>query len=143
MVASTRSGRSGRRLSSSRWLRVIVLSSLVLTAIFATGQSSALAANSGTVTCIDQEQVVGVWVNVSGGASNFATRSGSGYSQHWSYNTQGRPYSLTVGCGGSTASWRYSTSTPYYSTGWSSVSCFPGGSYGYGTAYVYNRCYNG
>ena len=111
--------------------------------LVAVGTQEASAANGGTAMCADQSKVVGVWVNVSGGTSGWASRSGSGYSQNWSYNTQGRSYSLTVGCGGTTARWATSTSTPYFSKSWSSVTCFPGGSYGFGTAYVYNRCYNG
>jgi len=113
---------------------------VVLVCALAVGQGNARAANSGTEMCVDQEAVVGVWVNVSGGASGWASRWGSGYYQGWSYNTQGRPYSLTVGCGGSPSSWRYSTSTPYYSY-WSNIDCFPGWAYGLGGIYAYNRCY--
>ncbi len=109
----------------------------------AAAEGSALAANAGYATCMNQAAVVGVWVNVSGGSSGWAWRSGSGFQQRWSYNTQSRSYSLTVGCGGSPASWQASTSTPYYSTNWSNVSCFPGYSYGFGSIYVRDRCYAG
>ena len=117
------------------------LAGLAAIAMLAIGTDSAVAANSGSATCVNQAPVVGVWVNVSGGTSGWAARSGSGFAQNWSYNTQGKSYSLTVGCGGTPSAWRWSTSTPSYSTTWSHVMCFPGGSYGYGTAYVYNRCY--
>lgn len=101
----------------------------------------AYAANAGTAMCANQDTVVGVWVNVSGGTSGWAARSGSGYSQHWSYNTQGKSYSLTVGCGGTPANWAVSTSTPSYKTTWTNVTCFPGWGYGLGTVWVKDRCY--
>lgn len=106
------------------------------------GAGAASAANGGYAMCADQSPVVGVWVNVAGGTSGWATRYGSGYQQRWAYNTQGRSYSLTVGCGGTPQRWAASTSTPYYGA-WSNVTCFPGYSYGYGSSYVANRCYNG
>ena len=59
-----------------------------------------------------------------------------GYSQNWSFNTQGKSYSLTVGCGGTPAKWKTSTSTPSYKTTWSNIMCFPGGSYGLGSVFV-------
>jgi hypothetical protein len=103
--------------------------------------AAAQAANAGTAMCANQDPVVGVWVNVSGGSSGWAARNGSGYYQSWSYNTQGKSYSLTVGCGGTPASWKTSTSTPSYRTTWSNVTCFPGWSYGLGTVLVKDRCY--
>lgn len=141
MVTSNYACCVGRHGRGVRMLRRAALAGLVIVAGMAIGQGSATAANSGSATCANQDPVVGVWVNVSGGQSGWASRSGSGFSQNWSYNTQGRSYSLTVGCGGTPARWKASTSTPSYSTTWSHVMCFPGGSYGYGTAYVYNRCY--
>lgn len=102
--------------------------------------SPAMAANSGTVMCADQSTVVGVWVEVSGGRSGWATRSGSGYSQRWSYNTQAKSYSLHVGCGGTPQKWAYSTKTTFTTTK-ANATCFPGGSYGLGTVFVYNKCY--
>jgi hypothetical protein len=126
-----------RRLAST--VAVAVATAGLMTA----GAGAANAANSGYATCMNQANVVGVWVNVSGGRSGWASRSGYGYQQRWSYDTQGRSYSLTVGCGGSPSNWAASTSTPYYNSTWSSVSCFPGWSYGFGSTMVANRCYNG
>lgn len=119
------------------------IAGLVAAGGLAFAQGSAVAANSGYATCANQDAVVGVWVNVSGGSSGWASRTGSGYQQQWSYNTQSRSYSLTVGCGGSPARWAASTSTPHYSTGWSSVTCFPGWAYGFGGVYAHGRCYSG
>ncbi|MEV0129357.1 hypothetical protein AB0H83_12975 [Dactylosporangium sp. NPDC050688] len=112
-------------------------------AIVGLGAAPASAANSGSAMCANQDPVVGVWVNVSGGTSGWASRSGSGYSQNWSYNTQGKSYSLTVGCGGTPQQWAASTSTPYYSTSWAHVICFPGWAYGVGGIYAHDRCYAG
>jgi hypothetical protein len=128
-------------LKTGGWLRRTLLTAAIAAGGLMGMHGSALAANGGNAMCMNQWPVVGVWVNVSGGTSGWAGRSGSGYSQHWSYNTQGRPYSLTVGCGGSPQVWASSTSTPYYSTGWSNVDCFPGWSYGFGSIYVRDRCY--
>jgi hypothetical protein len=125
-----------RRLASA------VAVAVATAGLVATGAGAANAANSGYAMCMNQANVVGVWVNVSGGRSGWASRSGYGYQQRWSYDTQGRSYSLTVGCGGSPSNWAASTSTPYYSY-WSSVSCFPGWSYGFGSTMAANRCYNG
>jgi len=127
-----------------RWIRMLTAGCALSFVAIAGGLSAAnvaSAANSGSVMCANQSTVVGVWVQVSGGTSGWASRSGSGYYNFWSYNTQGRPYILTVGCGGSPARWGSSSSTPFYSTNWSNVTCFPGGSYGFGSIYVYNRCY--
>jgi hypothetical protein len=129
---------AGRRRALS--LCVAVMASTVMIGL---GAAPAYAANSGTEMCVNQDPVVGVWVNVSGGTSGWASRTGSGYSQTWSYNTQGKSYSLTVGCGGTPAHWNASTSTPYYSTSWSNVFCFPGWAYGLGGIYAHDRCYAG
>ncbi|HJQ07206.1 MAG TPA: hypothetical protein VJ872_17280 [Nocardioides sp.] len=130
--------------SRLRSITLAVVATLALLAGgFTFGAGTASAATSGYAMCANQANVVGVWVNVSGGVSGWATRTGSGYSQRWAYNTQGRSYSLTVGCGGTPQSWAASTSTPYYSTSWSNVTCFPGWSYGFGSVYAANRCYAG
>lgn len=135
--------RPGGRSVLRRCLGMIVLAGALCAGLVTTNSGVASAANGGTAMCANQANVVGVWVNVSGGRSGWATRRGSGFSQSWSYNTQGRPYSLTVGCGGTPAKWAASTSTPSYSTTWSNVVCFPGWGYGFGTIYVKDRCYRG
>lgn len=134
---------SGSRFSSEvcRKVSMLAASAALVSGLSAAATGTASAANAGSVTCANQSAVVGVWVNVSGGVSGWASRSGSGYQQYWSYNTQGKSYSLTVGCGGTPSKWASSTSTPYYSTTWSNVMCFPGWNYGFGTLYVKDRCY--
>ena len=135
--------RTSRRITATMLLRRTVLVGLVTTATLAFGQGSASAANGGYVDCMNQAAVVGVWVNVSGGSSGWASRRGSGFEQFWSYNTQGRAYSLTVGCGGSPSNWAGQASTPYYSTGWANLQCYPGWAYGGGGLYAHDRCYAG
>lgn len=143
MNTVTGRGSSGHTQRVRRILGMLGLSVALAGGVVTITTGTASAATSGRVMCVNQAPVVGVWVNVSGGRSGWATRYGSGYSQSWAYNTQGRPYSLTVGCGGTPARWAASTSTPYYSTSWSNISCFPGWSYGFGSIYVANRCYAG
>lgn len=94
------------------------------------GQAS--AANSGSATCVDGSNVVGVWVEVQGGNSGWANRSGQGSRQGWNFNTQGKKYKLTAGCGGSPQRWAESTSTPSFQNNWQAVNCWPGPSEKYG-----------
>ena len=56
-------------------------------------------AASGYVTCATSN-VVGVWVDVDGGTDGWAYRSGSGNTNYYSYNTQGKRWRVNVGCGG-------------------------------------------
>jgi hypothetical protein len=49
----------------------------------------------------------------------------SGYAQGWHYDTQGKPYELHVGCGGSPDNWRTSNSTFGFQRDWVVVNCFP------------------
>lgn len=68
--------------------------------IFAT---PAHAAN-GYVSCATSN-VVGVWVDVDGGRDGWATRSGSGSVNRYSYDTQGKRWRVQVGCGGTPQNW--------------------------------------
>lgn len=103
---------------------------------------AAASAASGSVTCVGGGNVVGVWVNLSGGGSSWASRSGSGTQQRWSFDNRGRTYSLTVGCGGTSSNWQSSSSTRSYGY-WTNVTCFPGYIYGGATPAVANTCQNG
>jgi hypothetical protein len=143
LVRDAAGGVRRRVRRAARSALALMMTTAATVGVLGATEGVAHAANSGSAMCANQATVVGVWVNVSGGASGWATRTGSGYRQGWSYNTQGRPYSLTVGCGGSPSRWAVSTSTPSYSTGWSHIVCFPGWSYGFGSVYAANRCYAG
>lgn len=145
MIEGSRLGgdTKGTLMSKVRQIVVAALMATTLSAGITVGtQGAAYAANGGSATCIDQSRVVGVWVNVSGGRSGWASHSGPGYySQSWSYNTQGRPYSLTVGCGGTAKNWASSSSTPNYSRNWAHVNCYPGWKYGGASRTVHDKCF--
>jgi hypothetical protein len=83
------------------------------------------AANDGQVICMNSAEVVGVWVAVQDGASGWARRTGQGNAQNWHYDTQGKPYELHVGCGGSPAEWRTSNSTFGFQRNWVVLDCYP------------------
>jgi hypothetical protein len=72
-----------------------------------TQDASAAITVNGYVTCIDQESVVGVWIQADGG-SGWASRSGSGYQQYFSKGGVTGKWTVHVGCGGTSSSWRYS-----------------------------------
>ena len=67
-------------------------------------------AASGYVTCATSN-VVGVWVDVDGGTDGWAYRSGSGNTNYYSYNTQGKRWRVNVGCGGTPQNWSQSISS--------------------------------
>ncbi|HNE74864.1 MAG TPA: hypothetical protein PK623_08080, partial [Microthrixaceae bacterium] len=91
------------RTATRRAAAILTAIALLTAGTLLVTTGTAGASNGGSVMCVNQAPVVGVWVNVQGGRSGWAGRSGSGFQQGWSYNTQGRPYSLTVGCGGGPA----------------------------------------
>lgn len=79
---------------------------------------------SGRVTCIDQEDVEGVWIAASGG-SGFATRSGSGFDQGFSRSGITGSWTVHVGCGGSSSSWLYvANGNVSTSNSWQAWSCY-------------------
>ena len=92
-----------------------------------------------------RRNVVGVWVTVNGGKSGWASWHPVGDGSYpaqatWSYNTQGKFYRLTVGCGGKPSDWAGSGTMPNYGH-YENVTCFPGWSYGEGSVDAHNRCY--
>jgi hypothetical protein len=72
---------------------------------------------SGKVTCPPGQPVDGLWVNSSGGGSNYArwrraaSRSSASYST-WLQTSTPTAVSLHVGCGGSTVDWKSANWTP-------------------------------
>src|SRR5580700_489654 len=71
---------------------------------------------SGEVTCPAGQPVDGVWINSSGGGSNYArwravSRSSATYST-WLQTSTPTAISLHVGCGGSTVDWKSANWTP-------------------------------
>lgn len=74
------------------------------------------SATSGSVTCakLGSNNVVGVWVDVQNGRDGWARRSyTSENSNFWNYNTQGKPYRLFIGSGGSPQRWETSTAASW------------------------------
>lgn len=136
----------GERTDTFNWSKFIsrLVIGLVCALTVTTFNSlPASAANSGTVKCMSESTVVGVWVTVSGGTSGWASRSSWVSPAHvrWSYNTQNKPYKLTVGCGGTPAKWATSSSTATFRTNWTDVFCWDrNGRYGGGTIYVLGSC---
>ena len=71
----------------------------VLAAVGAFATATPAHAAVGYVTCATSN-VVGVWVDVDGGRDGWAYRRGSGNTNYYSYNTQGKRWRVNVGCGG-------------------------------------------
>lgn len=85
--------------------------------------SNPAEAASGYVTCATSS-VVGVWIDVDGGRDGWATRSGSGNTNRYSYDTQGRRWRAFVGCGGSTQKWGQTLSSNWSTRqGTATISC--------------------
>lgn len=61
---------------------------------------------------------VGMWIEVDGGKSGWAswkeTTSGS---YDWSFDAQGKPWRPHIGIGGTPQKWRYNFTTPSWSSG--------------------------
>jgi hypothetical protein len=69
---------------------------------------------SGTVSCVSGHSVAGVWVQAAQG-SGYSPWQGIGNgstSRYWYTLPSTMPFSLHVGCGGTTASWGVSLTTP-------------------------------
>lgn len=69
--------------------------------------SQDVEAASGSVTSyVATEPIVGVWIEVEGGGSGWATLRGRGsQTASWSYNTRGRRFKAHIGVGGSPEKW--------------------------------------
>ena len=62
----------------------------------------------GTVYCADGLNVVGVWIQAASGGSGFATyQAGTAMSAYHYTLPYGGWWTVHVGCGGSTSSWKY------------------------------------
>jgi hypothetical protein len=108
------------------------LLSLALTLALAAGALTAphaSAAGSGDVQCVyGNNQVVGVWVEVSGGTSGWATRWSDGYGGNfYSYSAigAGKWHRLHVGCSGTPQNWGITFYTPWV-TGYHDWVCTTG-----------------
>jgi len=106
-----------------------VVVTLAASALTVMATPAAATVRSGNVYCwADYQNVVGIWVEVSGGGSGWAQWSGntSSSSTWWRYDVpSGRSYRLHVGCGGTKQNWRTNTrcgwTTKTTSSNWSIV----------------------
>jgi hypothetical protein len=91
---------------------VLIASTVVLMA-----QPAGATVRSGNVACwADHQNVVGVWVEVSGGGSGWASWSGdtSRSTSWWRYDVpSGRSYRLHIGCGGTKSAWKSKAICPW------------------------------
>ena len=62
-------------------------------------------AAGGNVFDENGRPIVGMWVEVQGGRSGWAELRGSGSNRTWYYDTQGKPYQVHVGVGGTPQRW--------------------------------------
>jgi hypothetical protein len=94
-----------------------------------TSASPALAAGSGDVQCVyGNNAVVGVWVEVSGGTSGWATRwsDGNGGNFYSYYEIDnGKTYRVHVGCSGTPQNWGITFYSPWV-TGYRDWICTSG-----------------
>lgn len=107
-----------RRVGSGLAVAALVVAGVAVSAVPAN-------AASGTVTCATSN-VVGVWVNVSGGTSGWASRTATSdpHINYYSYNTQGKSWSVNVGCGGTPSNWAQSISSNWSTLqGAATISC--------------------
>ena len=98
--------------------KILVSGAILGTLLFSGLASSHVYAAGGNVMDESQREIVGMWVEVQGGRSGWATLRGQGYSKTWYYNTQGKPYQVHVGVGGSPQHWENSIHSDWiYSQG--------------------------
>lgn len=105
----------------------------------AVGSAAARLAVSGQVTCTSGKAVEGIWVAAIDGAG-FATWTGVGAGSTASYHYTlpgAEPYSLHVGCGGSTSAWDIADYSPQVTASQNSFACVDVvGAAGFGTCAV-------
>jgi hypothetical protein len=110
-----------------RMLIALMLLFVPSSALFASPAQA--SQRDGTVRCYfgDAKNVVGVWVEVSGGGSGWAGWSklaDDSQGASWSFDVpDGRSYSLHVGCGGTPRRWKSDTWTQYTTAGSADAVC--------------------
>lgn len=80
----------------------VVAASVVSTILITT---QPVYAAGGNVFDGNGRPIVGMWVEVQGGRSGWAELRGSGSNRTWYYDTQGKPYQVHVGVGGTPQRW--------------------------------------
>lgn len=84
---------------------VFVAAAVMFFAASAVIGSTKVEATGGHVMDGQQRPIVGMWIEVEGGGSGWASLGGRGYNRTWSYNTRGRRWQAHVGVGGTPQNW--------------------------------------
>lgn len=109
----------------SRGLIACVLVAAAIALTSSPASSAPARTVRGEVVCVSQRSVVGVWIKAENGGSGWATRSGSGYRQNYSYRLpNGGRYQVHVGCGGSSGNWATNNKSGYVSGSTNSFTCY-------------------
>lgn len=98
-------------------MKKLTLTLCLVLALLIAPTSSAYA-ESGMLYNTTPLDFVGMWIEVDGGTSGWASWevSTSG-SYDWSYDTQGKPWRPHVGIGGTPQNWLHNFTTPGWSSG--------------------------
>lgn len=95
---------------------IVLATSLALTTISAIP----VFAISGKVKETTGHGIVGMWVEVEGGRSGWAKltggEAGTSYEKTWTYDTQGKPFKVAIGYGGTPQEWEKSIHSNWIDT---------------------------
>ena len=79
-----------------------------------------VVAKSGKVKETTGHGIVGMWVEVEGGRSGWAKltggEAGTSYEKTWTYDTQGKPFKVAIGYGGTPQEWEKSIHSNWIDT---------------------------
>jgi len=82
-------------------------------------------AKMGKVREITGHGIVGMWVEVKGGRSGWAKltdgEAGTSYEMTWTYDTQGKPFKVSIGYGGTPQEWEKSIQSNWIDTDYRNV----------------------
>jgi hypothetical protein len=113
----------------SKWLTIAAAVTLGIGAAAAV-QAPAAAATTvkGQVTCVGNDNVVGVWIKAENGGSGWASWSAPlvSWVANYSYSLpNGGRYQVHVGCGGTPQNWATNNKSGYVSGTNNSFTCYP------------------
>ena len=95
---------------------IVLATSLAL----ATISAIPVFAKSGKVKETTGHGIVGMWVEVEGGRSGWAKltgdEAGTSYEKTWTYDTQGKPFKVAIGYGGTPQEWEKSIHSNWIDT---------------------------
>ncbi len=87
----------------------LAATAVTVASLLAAPAAHAATTVSGQVTCVDGLNVEGVWIAASGGSgyANWTPVSGAPYAANFNRGGVTTPWTVHVGCGGSTSSWKW------------------------------------